>query len=191
MNEYKKKENELWLDTHDLSIEDFPAEGYILDICGGGEGVIGQLKGEQVISIDRSRRELEEAKSQNLKIIMDATNLQFLDNSFNTAAIFFGFMYMNKESRIKTFEEVKRVLKPQGRFLIWALTIPELKEKNKEVIIIPVRVILPDREFETGYGVPIRPQNKQFFIEIAEKLDFKLLSEKVTGETFYLEFEKK
>ena len=33
----------------------------ILDIGGGGEGIIGKLKGEQVVAIDPNKRELEEA----------------------------------------------------------------------------------------------------------------------------------
>ena len=36
----------------ELDLEDFPHQGLILDIAGGGEGVIGQLKGESVVSID-------------------------------------------------------------------------------------------------------------------------------------------
>jgi len=43
-----------------------------LDIGGGGEGVIGQMKGKQVIAIDPNRRELEEAADGPLKIVMDA-----------------------------------------------------------------------------------------------------------------------
>ena len=40
----------------DVVVPDFPAEGLILDIGGGGEGVIGQLKGHQVVAIDLSQR---------------------------------------------------------------------------------------------------------------------------------------
>ncbi len=40
------------LDEQTVVLDDFPAEGWILDIGGGGEAVIGQLKGSQVIAID-------------------------------------------------------------------------------------------------------------------------------------------
>jgi hypothetical protein len=32
------------LGTHDIALADFAGDGYILDIGGGGEGIIGQLK---------------------------------------------------------------------------------------------------------------------------------------------------
>ncbi len=52
-----------------VTINDFDADGYILAIGGGGEGTIGRLKGSQVIAIDMSKRELEEAPEGPLKII--------------------------------------------------------------------------------------------------------------------------
>jgi ubiquinone/menaquinone biosynthesis C-methylase UbiE len=57
--------------------------GFILDIGGGGEGVIGKLNGKQVIAIDKNKEELEEAHNKALKIIMDAADLKFLPNSFD------------------------------------------------------------------------------------------------------------
>jgi hypothetical protein len=35
-----------------VTLDDFPSSGHILDIGGGGEGVIGRLKGQDVIAID-------------------------------------------------------------------------------------------------------------------------------------------
>ena len=55
-----------------LEVRDMESEGYILDIGGGGEGVIGRLKGKDVIAIDIRKEELEEAVDGPLKIIMDA-----------------------------------------------------------------------------------------------------------------------
>jgi hypothetical protein len=61
----------------DVVLPDFPAQGLILDIGGGGEGVIGQLKGKQVVAIDLSRQELDEAPGEPLlKIVMDAYPLR-------------------------------------------------------------------------------------------------------------------
>ena len=73
-------------DTQEITVNDFDAAGYILDIGGGGEGIIGILKGESVIAIDLRKEELEEAADGPLKIIMDARDLQFLDSTFNTWA---------------------------------------------------------------------------------------------------------
>jgi ubiquinone/menaquinone biosynthesis C-methylase UbiE len=71
-------------------------EGRILDNGGGGEGVIGQLKGEIVVAIDLKKSELESGiksgDTKSLKIIMDATNMKFIDNSFKTVTAFFSMM---------------------------------------------------------------------------------------------------
>ena len=40
----------------EVGLPDFPASGLILDVGGGGEGVIGQLKGSQVVAIDLSKQ---------------------------------------------------------------------------------------------------------------------------------------
>jgi len=62
-----------------IVIDDLNTDGIILDIGGGGEGIIGQLKGSQVVAIDTDRDELLEAADGPLKIVMDATQLAFLD----------------------------------------------------------------------------------------------------------------
>ncbi|MCW3980177.1 MAG: hypothetical protein NWF11_01740 [Candidatus Bathyarchaeota archaeon] len=40
-----------------IEIESLKTDGLILDIGGGGEGVIGKLNGKQVVAIDTSERE--------------------------------------------------------------------------------------------------------------------------------------
>ena len=66
-------------------------EGFILDIGGGGEGIIGKLNGKHVIAVDTVERELEETHDEALKITMDATDLKFLLNSFDVRTTFFYF----------------------------------------------------------------------------------------------------
>jgi ubiquinone/menaquinone biosynthesis C-methylase UbiE len=86
-------------------VDDFEAEGLVLDIGGGGEGVIGRIKGDQVIAIDPNRRELEEAAEGPLKIIMDATNLQFLDESFNTVTSFYTLICIEEKDALRLTRE--------------------------------------------------------------------------------------
>jgi ubiquinone/menaquinone biosynthesis C-methylase UbiE len=50
---------------------------------------------------------------------MDARNMQFLDETFDTATAFFSLMYLKSETdRQKVLAEVYRALKPAGRFLV-------------------------------------------------------------------------
>ena len=94
-------------DAQELGVPEFPAEGHVLDIGGGGEGVIGRMKPKQVIAIDLSRRELEEAPEGPLKLVMDATDLKFLDRSFPTVTAFYMLMYVRAEAdQQRVFREV-------------------------------------------------------------------------------------
>ncbi len=194
MNDHKQpKEDEMnIIEMQYPNLDDFKAEGLILDIGGGGEGIIGQMKGKLVIAIDKSKRELEEAPSDNLKIVMDATDLQFLDNSFETVTAFFTLMYMLEETREKTFKEVFRVLKPGGRFLIWDVIIPEMdEEEKKKSYVVPIEVKLQDKTIKTGYGVRRPAQDKEYYKKLAKKTDFNLLVESEKDLIYYLEFQKK
>ena len=174
-------------------ISNIKAKGFILDIGGGGEGIIGQQLGDQVISIDLRKDELVDAPSTNLKIVMDATDLQFLDESFNTAAAFFTFMYFNQEIREKALSEIYRVLKTGGKLLVWDVIIPSGSDDPKhEMFMVPVTVTLENgKEINTGYGSPFkRHQTAEVYKKLAQKVGFKLTTETSKDQMFYLEFTK-
>ena len=86
-------------------------KGDILDIGGGGEGIIGRLYTNHVISIDNRQDELDEVPDFCKKVLMDATDLKFKENSFEVVTFFYSLMYMNKESKKKAIFEAFRVLK--------------------------------------------------------------------------------
>ena len=185
-------EKYLVFDNQKISLDEFASDGLILDIGGGGEGVIGQLKGNQVISIDKNKRELEEAKSSNLKIVMDATNLHFLDNSFETVAAFFSFMYFPPDVKEKAMQEIYRVLKPGGKFLFWDVTIPpKTATDQKDFFAVILEVTLPNTTFGTGYGVRRNPQDYKYFIDLAKQNNLENTKHIEYDKLFFLEFRKK
>ena len=118
-NSNDSKDRFFFLEKQDVMVNDFNASRFILDVGGGGEGVIGQLKGKQVVAIDPNRRELEEAADGPLKIVMDAGNMMFLDDAFEVVTSFFTLMYIKGSEHKKIFEEAYRVLESKGRLLIW------------------------------------------------------------------------
>ncbi len=201
-----KQENEKSKDQHkrpsperiyrfekqEVNVHDFDAQGYILAIGGGGEGVIGQLKGTQVIAIDISKPELEGTPAGPLKIIMDARDLKFLDNTFNTAASFFTLCYIDESDHEKVFEEIFRVLVPGGRFLIWDVIFLKRVDEKKDIAIIPLLVKLPNKEITTGYGVhwPEKAHDLSYYMQMAEKVGFKLVTRKEKDRWFFLELMK-
>ncbi|MBU1049666.1 methyltransferase domain-containing protein [Candidatus Bipolaricaulota bacterium] len=137
-----------------IRIEDgFGDDDLILDLGGGGEGVIGQLRGRQVVAIDTRRQELEECASGPLKVVADATDLPFLDNAFDAITAFFFLMYVPAAGRASVLREARRVLRQGGVFHIWDAEIPPRDGRTQQLFVVPVRAELPDRTIQTGYGV--------------------------------------
>jgi ubiquinone/menaquinone biosynthesis C-methylase UbiE len=186
------EERIFFFDQQEVAVQDFEAPGLILDIGGGGEGIIGRLKGEQVVAIDPSRRELEEAPSGPLKIVMDATDLQFLDSSFLTATSFFTLMYIKASDHEQVFGEVFRVLKPGGRFLIWEVKLPPRLDEDKDLAAFPLVIRLPGDEVETGYGVswPMKEQDLGYYLALAAKVGSQVVDRGEKGHTIFLELRK-
>lgn len=180
-------------ESEEVTVADFAARGWILDIGGGGEGVIGRMKGGQVVAIDLSERELREAPAGPLKVVMNATELKFLAGSFSTATSFFTLMYMKPEDREKTFGEVYRVLAPGGVFHVWDVALPVSPEPGRDIAVFRFRFRLPKEEVNTGYGTffPKSPVGVDWYIGAAERAGFRVGGRKEQGRTFYLELEKR
>ena len=163
-------------DRQDFAVSDFQASGYILDIGGGGEGIIGQMKPSQVIAIDLVKRELEESPAGPLKIVMDATDLKFLDRSFDTVTAFFSLMYMRPDIQQKAFKEVFRVLAPGGRWLIWDASIPRAPNGETRGPLFRFRFQLPGKVVQTGYGTfwPEKPMDLEYYKRLARETGFEI-----------------
>ena len=180
-------------EPQEVTVRDFESLGYILDIGGGGEGIIGILKGEKVIAIDPRKRELEEAADGPLKIVMDARDLQFLDSTFNTVTAFFSLMYLkSKPDYEAVFGEAFRVLKPGGQFLIWDVSVPPRPKGEKRNYLVLLMVTVKDRGIDTGYGQPWPEEahDLAFYVDLAEKSGFQVMEQREDGQTFFLQLQK-
>jgi len=188
------EDNEFYnFETVELEIKDFETEGFILDIGGGGEGVIGRLKGKDVVAIDNRKEELEETCDGPLKIIMDARDLKFLDSSFGTATLFFSMMYMkSQEDQRKVLSEARRVLKPGGTLHIWDIDLPQRPATDKEFYLIPLHYRVGDYEAGTGFGMswPADNRSVEYYVHLAEETGLKLFSTERKMHIFYLVFVK-
>ncbi len=163
-------------ERQDFTVAGVQAAGYILDIGGGGEGIIGQMKPAHVIAIDLSKQELEEAPAGPLKIVMDATDLKFLDASFDTATAFFSLMYMRPDVQRRVFAEVFRVLNRGGRWLVWDAVIPRTLENDTRGPVFRFRFHLPGKVVQTGYGTlwPDQPMDLDRYKRLARETGFEI-----------------
>ncbi|NPD88827.1 MAG: methyltransferase domain-containing protein [Asgard group archaeon] len=159
--------------THKIEIKSIP-ENSVIDIGGGGEGIIAQIGRDRITVVDKLQSEIDEAqhKAPEAKwILADARNLKFSDGQFDSATAFFSIMYMSNEDKREVFKEVYRVISQKGEFWIWDASIA----KEEGVFLIKIKVIFPDKTaVRTAYGVPSKKQNAELTKEMLQAIGFKV-----------------
>lgn len=187
-----QKERYYTLKTQNINLNKLTVKGKILDIGGGGEGIIGQVLGDKVVAIDKLKEELEEAPVGPLKVVMDAKELKFIDESFDSVTSFFTFMYIEKKYHKQVFKEIHRVLKHDGRFKLWDTEIPKYKGGKKDIFLVPLEINMGSKIITTSYGVlwPRQEQNIKKFIKLGKNIGFEIENYKEQDNTFFINFKK-
>ncbi|OJV65013.1 MAG: hypothetical protein BGO41_15305 [Clostridiales bacterium 38-18] len=165
----------------------------ILDIGGGGEGIISRIYKSNVTAIDNRKDELKEiSDTESLKIVMDATVMAFIDHQFDRATAFFSFMYMHENEIIKSIMEVHRVLKKNGSFEIWDIEMPSGHQVKEDFFIVQLEVISEDLVVNTGYGVQLKEvQSLDTFLELLKNNGFtSVISKSCIDNVIYIEVKK-
>ncbi len=168
-------------------IMDKTIKGTILDIGGGGEGIIGRIYQSQVTAIDNRQEELDEAPEGFTKLLMDACDLKFEDSIFDNVSLFYTLMYIDKNKHNKVIKEAYRVLKKGGELYIWDTIINEANP-----FLVELNVDIGDSIVNTTYGVykDNAFQDKDYYKSICEELGFYLIAEYLDNNQFYLHFKK-
>ena len=170
----------LWL-TQELT-------GSILDVGGGGEGIIGRRYGSAVTVIDNCQEELDEAPCSCRKLRMDASSLSLADASFENVTFFYSLMYMNRPVQKAALSEAVRVLKPGGRLFLWDC---EIVSAYPEPFLAELDIRWAQERICTTYGiVKSDPQSMEDFLTLCGKNGLTLLKTETGGGHFYLEFRK-
>lgn len=176
------------MERQQVDLREIMLNGRILDIGGGGEGVIARHAGDSVIAIDRLKGELEESPNVGIKIIMDAANMQFLDNTFDHATCFFSLMYMSDETIEKALHEAYRVLKSDGCLWIWDVTIPPSDGEGS--IVVQLAIQTANEEITTGYGTGWKAGYKGQTIDdivcLCQKAGFDVIKSHTYGQILFL-----
>lgn len=166
-------------------------DGWVLDIGGGGEGIIGLVAGRRVVAIDLLASELEECSNDSLKVVMDARDLKFLDGTFDTVTAFFSFMFIPWPDLPKVFSEISRVLRPGGRLEVWDIEFQVPSGLERRGLAFLLTATLPDgRVVETGYGCESRDQGIDDFVRLGGEAGLRVESTERDGHTFRMTFRK-
>ena len=94
----------------------------VLDLGSGTGAALQQLKNYEVTAVDPDEKMLQLNKFEN-KIIGEAENLPFPDNSFDS--VYCAFVWRNLNDSELGLQEVYRVLKPGGKFILLDMTRPK------------------------------------------------------------------
>ncbi len=180
------------LGHHTVKLIPLSTSDWILDIGGGGEGVIGELMGKQVIAIDLRKDELEETHNDSLKIVMDATDLKFLDESFSMVTAYYTLMYIPVDVQEKVYAEIYRVLEPGGCFLLWDAHIPTRRDTDLDIIVVTQTIELPKKSIQTGYGCrwPKEELSLDHYAKLGIKQGFSVLHQADEEGKLFLQFKK-
>ena len=162
--------------------------GRILDVGGGGEGVIGRLYPKQVVAIDNDADELYEAPGDFERLLMDATEMTFPDASFDAATFFYSLMFMTAGEQRAALAEAARVLRPGGRLCVWDCAFDRA---YPEPFSVNLTINLDGEILHTTYGIcKLDGQSMAQIAEICRVLHLRPLRADESNTHFYLEFEK-
>ena len=112
-NIYNSRYRSVQFEKYSRSLKDIDLSGKTLDL-GSGTGLLSKFLKKKLISIDISQKMLIKSNSKNVQ--GDMVKLPFKDNSFDTVLSFSALM--NSNSPQKTINEVHRILKPNGAFIV-------------------------------------------------------------------------
>jgi ubiquinone/menaquinone biosynthesis C-methylase UbiE len=157
-----------------INLQQLSGKGLILDIGGGGEGLVSRIEGDRTCSLDIRMSEIREAQIHGQSsnwFVADGAHLCFSDAVFDIVTLWFSLGYMsNWTTKYTVLEAAHRVLKKNGRLSIMASRIPESYER----LVFWATFTLPDGTYsKIGYGVK-GGQNQTLpkILELATKAGF-------------------
>ena len=163
--------------------------GPILDLGGGGDGIIGRIYCQQAIAIDNRQEELDEAPDGPQKLLMDASALTFEDASFQHVTAFFSFMYMPHTVQAQAIAQAARVLRPGGTLHIWDA---EISSAFPEPFLMELDVDASGTSVHTTYGIVKEDaaQNADHFLRLCQGARLNLENRQEHDGWFYLRLSK-
>jgi len=167
-------------------------KGLIIDLGGGGEGLVSRIEGARVCAVDIRMDEIREARIHNPPsnwFACDGSQLCFHSSTFDAATLWFSLGYMKEwDTKKGVLREVYRVLNHGGIISIKAITI----DCEEERLVFRADYTLPDGTLSrTGYG--LKGQQNQTIETVAKlvcEVGFQLVQCHDYGHWFSMEGSK-
>ena len=149
-----EKQTVFTTDLQEIELSRVSFRGQIIDIGGGGEGLVSRIEGSRVCAVDIRLSEIREAQIHDPKsnwFLCDGRKLCFHNEVFEIATLWFSLGYL-KDAHTKqvVLKETFRVLKKGGTISIMGSKIV----CSEDVLIFKALFTLPDgTKSQIGYGV--------------------------------------
>jgi len=145
----------------------------VLDIgCGTGRLISDLLdRGAIITGVDVSKNMLEVARKKFPKVHFiegDIRKIPFKDDSFDFVIATFVIVHLQQCELEKAFDEVYRVLKPSGKFILTNINqkkAPKLKVKNIGEIVIKSYYHIPEHVIEALNNCRFSIEDEDFINE--------------------------
>ncbi len=153
-----------------------PEEGLVLDIGGGGEGLVSRLEGERVCAVDILLNKIREVRIYGVRsqwIQGDARNLGIRDRTFDIVACWFSLGYLSEvDAKRQVLVEGHRVLRTEGLLSIIGMSIPGDVVKH----VFDAEFIFPDGYIsKMSYAVSgTQYQTMESLIALGQEIGFTL-----------------
>ncbi len=187
--EYSTSETPL----QEISFRRLGGTGLVLDVGGGGEGIVSRIEGSRVCAVDINMNEIREAQIYEPSpqwLACNGESLPFRSAVFETATMWFSLDYMaDWKMKRAVMQEVFRVLRRKGSFSIMSSKIV----CHESRFVLKLRYTLPDGSvYQTGYGVKgNQGQTVDKISNIVERTGFQITNKDDNGHWFHIEGIKK
>lgn len=160
-----------------IDLEPIPGRESILDIGGGGEGLVSRLEGQRVFAVDIRFDKIQEARLYDVHsqwILADARSICFQDASFNVASFWFSLGYFHSfKLKFAALAEAFRCMKEGGLLSIIAAKIANKEEKH----VFNAHFVFPNGSIsQIGFGVRGKQnQNVAIISQLVRSAGFKVI----------------
>ncbi|MFX1262731.1 MAG: class I SAM-dependent methyltransferase [Promethearchaeota archaeon] len=185
-------ENSFETPVQKIELKQLPREGLIIDIGGGGEGLVSRIETSRVCAVDVNLNKIREAMiygQVSQWILSDGRMLSVKDERFNVATLWFSLGYVQDwDSKKQVIAEVARVLRRSGQISILGARITYTDSR----FVMRALLHFPDGSVsKMSYGMAgTQVQDAESVIRLLQETGFSKITFEDSGHWFRIDAQK-